>query len=90
MSSSNITNYYPSTPHPAENYQILEMDTRYQTRQQTYKQLHYQIGGLKTDNIDLQIRVEEQRQEIQALKNQLRAAKKKTGLYKEVLELATK
>jgi hypothetical protein len=62
----------------------------YQTRQQTHKQLHYQIGELKTDNLDMLIRVEEQRREIQALKNQLRAAKKKTGLYKEALGLATK
>ena len=66
------------------------MDTRYQTRQQTHNQLHYQIGGLKTDNLELQIRVEEQRQEIQALKNQLRNTKTKTGLYKEVIGLATK
>ena len=63
------------------------MDTRPQTRQQTHKQLHYQIGGLKTENIDLQIRVEEQRREIQALRNQLRTAKAKSGLYKSVLGL---
>ena len=64
------------------------MDTRYQTRQQTQKQLHYQISGLKTDNIDLQIQVEEQRQEIVALKRRLNQAKAKTGLYRELVNLA--
>lgn len=59
----------------------------YQTRQQTQKQLHYQIGGLKTENIDLQIRVEEQRREIVALKRQLKHAKTKTGLYRELANL---
>ena len=63
------------------------MDTRYHTRQQTHKQLHYQISGLKTENIDLQIRVEEQRREIESLKSQLRKNKAKTGLYKQVLGL---
>ena len=63
------------------------MDTRYQTRQQTHTQLHYQISGLKTDNLDLQIQMEEQRREISALKQQLRKAKSKSGLYKSVLGL---
>ena len=64
------------------------MEAHYQTRQQIHKQLQYQVGGLKTENINLQIRVEEQRREIQALKSQLRKTKSKTGLYKEVLGLA--
>jgi hypothetical protein len=59
----------------------------YQTRLQTQKQLNYLIGGLKTENIDLQIRVEEQRQEIVALKRQLKNAKAKTGLYRELANL---
>jgi hypothetical protein len=45
---------------------------------------------LKTDNLDILIRLEDQRREIQAHKNQLRAAKNKTGLYNEALGLATK
>jgi hypothetical protein len=60
----------------------------YQTRLQTQKQLNYLIGGLKTENIDLQIRVEEQRQEIVALKRQLNQTKAKTGLYRELVNLA--
>ena len=63
------------------------MDTRYQTRKQTHIQLHYQISGLKTDNLDLQIQMEEQRREISALKQQLRKAKSKSGMYKSVLGL---
>jgi len=64
------------------------MDTRhYQTRQHTHTELNNLIGGLKTDNLELQIQVEEQRQEIQALKNQLRKSKAKTRLYKSVLGL---
>jgi len=65
----------------------METQTGMQTRKQTHAQLHYQISGLKTDNIDLQIRVEEQRREIVALKSQLRKAKSKSGMYKSVLEL---
>ena len=73
------------------------MDTHhYQTRQQTHDELRNHVSGLrnlvsglKTDNLELQIQVEEQRQEIQALKNQLRKAKAKSGLYKSVLGLTT-
>lgn len=65
------------------------MDNRTQTRQQTHTQLRNLVSGLKTDNLDLQIRVEEQRRQIKALKNQLKKAKAKSGLYKSVLGLTT-
>jgi predicted RNase H-like nuclease (RuvC/YqgF family) len=65
----------------------METQTGMQTRQQTHAQLNYQISSLKTDNLDLQIRVEEQRREIVALKSQLRKAKSKSGMYKLVLGL---
>ncbi len=57
------------------------------TRQTTHQKLYTELGNFKSCNIDLQIRIEEQRRELVALRRELKKAKAKIALYRELNEL---